>query len=109
MPVHYSSLGGRHQVSVVCCPGIMGNCFAQLSQDSPNSWALRDFIAGRMIRKTPAPNEASSTRLPEEIEEPVTYSEAPPFYAGRHHRDWTVPAPANHGPHVSTAKERSRS
>jgi hypothetical protein len=90
MPVQYTSHGGRHQVSVVCCPAILGNRLAHLSQDGPGSWALRDFITGRMIRNAPPPNRASSTRTLEEVEEQVTYSEGPPFYAVKHHRDWAL-------------------
>ncbi len=90
MPVQYRSHGGRHQVSVVCCPRILGNRLAHLSQDGPGSWALRDFITGRMIRNSPPPNRASSTRTLEEIEAEVTHSEPPPFYAVEFHQDWAL-------------------
>ena len=48
----YSSHGGRHQVAVVHCPRILGNRLAHLSQDGPNSWVIRDFITGMMIRNS---------------------------------------------------------
>ena len=88
MPVNYTSHGGIHQVSVVCCPRILGNRLGHLSQDGPSSWALRDFITRRMIRNSPPPNRASSDRTLANIEAEVTYSELPPFYSIDHIDEW---------------------
>ena len=89
MPVDcYRSHGGKHQVSVVHCPEILGKRLGHLSQDGPGSWALRDFITGRMIRNSPLPNHASSSCKLAQIEAAATYSELPPFYRVDHVRDW---------------------
>ena len=91
MPIHYSPHGGNHHVSVVYCPHILGNRLGHLSQDDPNSWALRDFITGRMIRNTSSPNyPATSNQTLAEIEAEVIYSEVPPFYAVENISEWTT-------------------
>ena len=90
MPINYRAHGGVHQVSIVCCPRILGNRLAHLSQDGPSSWALRDYITGRMIRKSPPPNRSSSHHELTEIEAEVTYSEPPPFYAVEHLDSWAL-------------------
>jgi hypothetical protein len=90
MPIDYRAHGGIHQVSIVCCPRILGNRLAHLSQDGPSSWALRDFITRRMIRNSPPPNRASSHHALAEIEAEVTYSEPPPFHAVEHLDDWAL-------------------
>jgi len=90
MTVDYRSHGGIHQVSVVWCPRILGNRLAHLSQDGPDSWALRDFITRRMIRNSPARNHASSNRTLFEIEAEVTQSEPPPFYPVERINDWAL-------------------
>jgi hypothetical protein len=52
--ITYSPHGGNHQVSVVYCPAILGNRLGHLSQDGPDSWALRDFLTNQMLRNTRA-------------------------------------------------------
>ena len=84
----YSSHGGRHQVAVVHCPRILGNRLAHLSQDGPNSWVIRDFITGKMLRNSPSPNAATSRYTLAQIEAEVTYWEQPIFLSVRMVSEW---------------------
>lgn len=59
----YRRHGGIHQVAIVLCPEILGHRLGHLSQDGPGSWVLRDFVTRRMIRNSPPPNYASSSRM----------------------------------------------
>jgi hypothetical protein len=73
----YSSHGSRHHVAVVYCPRILGNRLAHLSQDGPNSWVIRDFITGKMLRRTPGGGTSEYTLA--QIEAEVAYWEEPLF------------------------------
>ena len=87
----YKHHGGFHQVAIVYCPEILSKRLGHLSQDGdPDSWALRDFVTRRMIRNSPPPNPASSSRTLAEIEATVTYCEPPPFYSVKHVQDWAL-------------------
>lgn len=88
MSINYSSHGGRHQVAIVLCPRILGNRLAHLSQDGPDSWALRDFLSGQMIRNSPAPNHSTSSCTLAQIEAEVTYSELPLFLSLSRVSEW---------------------
>ena len=90
MQIDYTAHCGKHQVSIVYCPRILGNRLAHLSQDGPNSWALRDFITRRMIRNSPPPNRASSHRMLGDIEAEVTWFEPPPAYRVEHRDEWAL-------------------
>jgi hypothetical protein len=84
----YASHGGPHQVAVVYCPRILGNRLAHLSQDGPNSWAIRDFVTGKMLRNSPNANAATSRYTLAQIEAEVTWYEDPPFLSVKEVNDW---------------------
>ncbi|HEX9115315.1 MAG TPA: hypothetical protein VGA61_04550 [Anaerolineae bacterium] len=80
MKPHYASHGGSHLAAVVHCPRILGDRLAHLSQDGPNSWVLRDYLTGQMLRNSPDADIATSTCTLAQIEAEVTYSEEPLFH-----------------------------
>ncbi len=86
MKPSYSSHGGRHYVAVVYCPRILGNRLAHLSQDGPTSWVIRDFITGKMLRRTPGGGTSEYTLA--QIEDEVRYSEEPLFVPVEEFRRW---------------------
>ena len=86
----YRYHGGIHQVAIVCCPAICGKRLVHLSQDSCNSWALRDFVTGKMIRNSRCQPTQSSNRRLADIENEVKYCEPPPFYNIENVQDWTL-------------------
>lgn len=88
MPISYNSHGGRHQVAVVHCPRICGDRLIHLSQDGPDSWVIRDYVAGRQLRRSPPPNASYSTFDLAQIEAEVVWSEVPPFHAWENSADW---------------------
>ena len=90
MPVNYSPHGGSHEVALVHCPAICGARLVHLSQDAPDSWVLRDYIAGKQLRCATSPNPSSSTHTLLQIENEVVWSEGPPFYAWPNVADWTT-------------------
>jgi hypothetical protein len=90
MPVNYNPHGGIHNVAVVHCPAICGTRLVHLSQDGPNSWVIRDYIAGRQLRCAPPPNPSFSTHTLAQIEAEVVWSEAPPFYAWENTAEWAT-------------------
>lgn len=70
-------------MAIVACPAICGNRLAYLSQKGEYAWALRDFIAGRILR-----SGKSEMTLPD-IEALVTYSEKPVYRSVERKNEWT--------------------
>lgn len=81
-PIQYAIHGTAH-VAIVACPTICGNRLAYLSQKGDWSWALRDFITGRILRS------GKSEMTLREIEALVTYSEKPVYRSVERKTEWT--------------------
>ena len=67
----------------VACPTICGNRLAYLSHKGDFSWALRDFITGRILRS------GKSDLTLRDIEAQVTYSERPVYRSVERKNEWT--------------------
>jgi len=73
---------GTARVAIVACPAICGNRLAYLSQKGDCSWAIRDFITGRILRS--GKSEMTLT----DIEALVTYSEKPAYRSVERKNEW---------------------
>jgi hypothetical protein len=92
MPINYAAHRGSHHVAVVFCPQICSERLVHLSQDGQDSWVIRDYISGQILRRSPPPNPSFSNRTLSQIEAMVVWSEWPPFHAcdSANTADWTT-------------------
>src|SRR5689334_4291193 len=81
-PVQYA-VHGTARVAIVACPTICGNRLAYLSHKGDFSWAIRDFITGRILRS------GKSDLTLHDIEAQVTYSERPVYRSVERKSEWT--------------------
>ena len=81
MSINYAS-HGTARVAVVACPHLVGNRMVLLSTKGEYSWAIRDYIAGAMLR-------SGNSRLTlSEIEADIAYSEKPAYRSVNRNAEW---------------------
>ncbi len=73
---------GTAKVAVVAIPSLVNNRLVYVSQKGEYSWAIRDFIAGEMLRS--GDSEMTLTQ----IEALVTYSEKGPYRSVNRTNEW---------------------
>lgn len=69
--IQYSSRGGLAQVAVIACEAALGKRLGLFTKKSEDSWILRDYIGGRILKSE------SNSMTAAQVEAQVTYSEAP--------------------------------
>lgn len=73
---------GTARVSIVACPELLGKRLGHLATKGEYSWALRDFIAAKILRSGDSPLTLS------EIEAHVTESWFPTYRAVQRSIEW---------------------
>jgi len=88
MPIAYLNHGGIHHVTIAHMPSVCGGRLVHLSQDSQQSWVIRDYVSGQQLRRSVAPNPSFSTYDLVQIESEIVWTEEPPFHAWENTTDW---------------------
>jgi hypothetical protein len=103
-PISYA-VHGTARVAIIAIPEICGNRLVYLSQKGEYSWAIRDFITGRILRS------GDSELTLSEIEALVRYSEKPVYRSVDRRKEWTAELVASSerefGPKYDDAKPPS--
>lgn len=88
MPIAYANHGGIHHVTIAQIPAVCGDRLVHLSQDSQQSWVIRDYVTDQQLRRSIPPNLSFSHFDLAQIEAQIILSELPPFHAWEQAYDW---------------------